>query len=281
MIRGGNSVVNGLSIAAMFFTMLVPLAVLIAALIYFLRKYKFGIKPLLVGAGVFVVFVLIAEGLLNRFILVWNGTTAAFFKNPIAYAVYGALAAGIFEETGRLAGFKLFFKKSHEWKHGIAYGLGHGGIELVIFGGLLALSQISNVSLSFMINTGMFDKLQKAVANVPAQSAALDKVRDQLISLPSWEFFAGGLERIDALFIQLALSIIVLYAVANSRYFFYILAIILHAAVDFSSALYQAHGMPMPLVEIITTVFAIIAAVFVILSPKLFTGDSHAELKAV
>lgn len=273
--------VGGLSIAAMFFTMLVPFAVLIAALIYFLRKYKFGVKPLLVGAGVFIVFALVLEGLLNHFILVWNGPTAAFFKNPIAFAIYGALAAGVFEETGRLAGFKLFFKKSHEWKHGIAYGLGHGGIELLIFGGLLSLSQISNVSLSFMINNGTFSKLQKTVANMPAQSAALDKAREQLISLPSWEFFLGGLERIDAFFIQLALSILVLYAVAHSRYFFYIIAIIMHAAVDFSSALYQAHSIPIQFTEIITTIFAIIAAAFVILSRKLYKSGSNKKLEAV
>jgi uncharacterized membrane protein YhfC len=206
------------SMVGMFFTMLVPLATFVGVLIWFLLHHKTGVKPFLIGAGVFLIFVLLLEGLLNRFLLNWEGVTADFFKNPWALAIYGALAAGIFEETGRLIAFKFFFKGTREWKHGIAYGLGHGGVEVVVIGCLLALTQINNVALSLMINNGTFSSVQKTVAHIPEQAAALNHAREQLINLPPWMFYLGGIERVDALFIQLALSVLVLYAVVNRRY---------------------------------------------------------------
>lgn len=266
--------VSAWSIAGMFVTMLVPIGVLTGALIFFLIRYRTGMKPVLIGAGVFLIFVLLLEGLLNRFLLKWDGPAAAFFKNQLALAVYGALAAGIFEETGRLIGFKFFFKKTREWKHGVAYGLGHGGLEVLLIGGLIALAQVNNVVYSFMINNGTFGSLQKAVAKMPAQAAALEQARRQLVSLPSWEFFIGGLERVDALLIQLALSLLVLYAVAHHRSIVYLLAIFLHALVDFTGPFCKLAGMPVLPVEGIITVYAIAAATFVVMSRKWFIKDA-------
>nr|WP_319488561.1 YhfC family glutamic-type intramembrane protease [uncultured Caproiciproducens sp.] len=205
--------VSGWSIAAMLFTMIVPLGVLIYLLVRFLVHYKTGIKPILIGAGVFLIFVLLQEQLLHRFILQWNPVTAAFFINPLAYAVYGALAAGIFEEKGRLVGFRPFFKQAKNWNHGVAYGIGHGGLEVIYLGGVLALTQINNIALSFMINNGTFGQLLKAAADTPSKASELETVHQQLI-------------------IQLSLSLLVLYAVARHRYLFYLLAILAHALVD-------------------------------------------------
>lgn len=45
---------------------------------------------------------------------------------------FGILAAGIFEETARLIGFHLLKKSYPTFATSLAYGLGHGGIEMLI-----------------------------------------------------------------------------------------------------------------------------------------------------
>jgi uncharacterized membrane protein YhfC len=262
--------VSNLSILAMFFTMLVPLAVFIVVLIWFLVHYKTGMRSVLIGAGVFLVFALLLEGLVNLSVLKLIGPTAAFFKNPLAYAIYGALAAGIFEETGRLLGFKLFFKQKHNWKNGVAYGIGHGGLEVICIGGMLALTQINNIAYSFMINSGTFEQM---VSKVPKYSSVLETAKQQLISLPSWEFLLGGFERISAFAIQLGLSLLVLYAVANRKYLFFALAILLHTIVDFTGYVCNQAGFSPLLTEGIIALYAVVSIIFVVRSRKWFKED--------
>lgn len=269
------------SIVGMFFSMLVPLAVFIVILVWFLRRYRTGMKPLLIGAGIFLVFALILESLLNAFLLRWNGTTAAFFRNTWLAAIYGALAAGIFEETGRLVAFKSFFNNKTEWKHGIAYGLGHGGLEVVVIGGLLTLTQVNNFLFSLMINNGSFSAVQKTVAHVPAQAAALEHAREQLIHLPSYMFFLGGIERVDALFIQLALSLLVLFAVANRRYLFFALAVFLHFLVDFTGLFFRNLNLSPLATEGVITLYAVAAVAFVIISRKKMVNSSASSINQI
>lgn len=260
--------VSGLTIAAIVFSLVVPLALFIVALVYFLARKKAGFVPVLVGAGVFLVFALILESILNNFLLVWNKSTAEFFENTVAYIIYGGLAAGVFEETGRLVGFKLFFKKRQEWKHGIAYGIGHGGLELIVIG---TFAQIANLICSILINNGAFPSMAGLTEE---QAASVENVRQQLISLPSWQFLMPGIERIDAFLIQLALSVLVLYAVRQRRYWFYALAILIHTLIDSSAVLLITIGMPVALLEGIVTLYAVAAVVFVVWSRKLFKDNS-------
>lgn len=266
--------VSGLTIACILIAMLVPLGIVIATLIYFLVRHKTGIVPVLIGAGVFLVFALILEAILNNFILVWNKPTAEFFKNTVAYTIYAGLAAGVFEETGRLVGFKLFFKKRQEWKHGIAYGVGHGGLEVIVIG---VLAQVNNLIYSMMINNGTFQSFQSTSVLTENQISSLENVRQKLVSLPSWEFLLSGIERIDAFIIQLALSILVLYAVKKHRYWFYALAILIHTLIDSSAVFFNNIGMPNALLEGIITLYAVAAVVFVVLSRKLFK-DNEMEI---
>lgn len=263
--------VSILSIAAMCFAAIVPIGLLVVLLILAMTKFKAGFRQVAFGAGVMLVFAFLLEGLVNRTFLVWVGPTAAFFNgNILAYCLYAGLMAGIFEETGRFIAMKLFFKNQHEWKHGVAYGLGHGGLELLCIGGLIALTNISNIVVSVMINVGKYDQIVKLA---PAQSLALEHGRQQLISLPASTFLIGAVERIDTLFIQLALSILVLYAVAKRRYLFYLLAILIHAAMDFTVAFTGKLGVNMWLIELIIFLIAIVSVIFIIQSRKLFMHE--------
>jgi uncharacterized membrane protein YhfC len=68
-------------------------------------------RNILVGAGVFFVFSQVLEEGLNSYILKLNPTTAAWLSGtPIAYALYGCLAAALFEEIGRYLGMRFLVR---------------------------------------------------------------------------------------------------------------------------------------------------------------------------
>ncbi|MDR0538038.1 MAG: YhfC family intramembrane metalloprotease [Tannerellaceae bacterium] len=58
--------------------------------------------------------------------------------------------AGLFEETARFISFKILKKKYNGIGTGLAYGIGHGGIEAVLLAGL---SMIVSIVFCIMINT--------------------------------------------------------------------------------------------------------------------------------
>lgn len=246
-----------------------PLALWVVLLVLFFRRYKRGIKELLIGAAVFLVAALVLEQIVHSVILVRIPATAAFFKQPLAYAIYGGLMAGLFEETGRFVAFHLFFKQKHRYQDGIAYGLGHGGLELLLIG---VLSQVGNLVNASMINSGAYAMIaQKA----PAQAAALAQVQRTLAQAPSYLFAVSGLERILALAVQLGLSVLVLYAVAHKQPKFFVLAIGLHALLDFGAVMGKYTPAPILVSEGIVAVFAVAAVIWLVRARPLFKAPKE------
>ena len=78
----------------------------------------------LVGAGCFIGYALVLEQLLHAAVF---SLFPAITLYPAAYTAYGCLAAGLFEETGRLMGLSLLCKKDRDLALGVGYGIGHGG----------------------------------------------------------------------------------------------------------------------------------------------------------
>lgn len=146
--------------------------------------------------------------------------------------MYGALVAGIFEEAGRYFGFRLLLKHNRKRRDGIAYGLGDGGEAIFIAG----MTSIQSLVYAVMINTG---KLEQSLGGKASPDVLAD-IKSKLLNASFYEVLLGGLERIPALFIQIALSLIVLYAVRAKRKIVLVYAILLHALIDFTPALYQA-----------------------------------------
>ncbi|MEQ8198140.1 MAG: YhfC family glutamic-type intramembrane protease, partial [Clostridiaceae bacterium] len=104
--------VSNNAIASIIFGMIFCFVFPTAILIYFKKKEHFKMKPVLMGSLVFIVFALILEQMFHKFVI----TSKIISVNTIGFAVYAALAAGVFEETGRFVAFKMFLKKNTEWK---------------------------------------------------------------------------------------------------------------------------------------------------------------------
>ncbi|ATW23772.1 YhfC family intramembrane metalloprotease [Candidatus Formimonas warabiya] len=257
--------VSGASIAAMVFSLLISVGLPVAFLTYFRLRYKISFKAVGVGILVFIIFTQILEKLMHLYFLKYNVSTVQFLKNPLAYAVYGCLAAGIFEECGRFVAFKFLLKKVREWKGGIAYGIGHGGVEAIFTGMFAGINQLVN---SILINRGLLDKLAAKLPGVD-----ISRLKEAMISAPSYTFAVVGYERAMAFLLQIALSLLVLYGVKNGKSHLLLLAILLHAAVDFPAALYQKGALSLLAVEGILLAAGIISAVFITRSRKVFDRE--------
>ena len=174
-------VFSAASIAGCIFTVLVSIALPVAALAVLKRKTGRGLLAALVGAGCFIGYALVLEQLLHAAVF---SLFPAITLYPAAYTAYGCLAAGLFEETGRLMGLSLLCKKDRDLALGVGYGIGHGGA--------------------------------------------------------AGAFWAAGVERIAAMALHMALSILVWMAVTRRvPIWYYFAAVLLHAAANIPAALSQ------------------------------------------
>ena len=268
--------VSILTIAALCFSLIGCFVVPIVLCIVFMRKTRPGALPLILGIAVFIIFVLILEQLMHYAVLFGIPFTRDLIGgNTWLYATYGALAAGIFEEAGRFLAFSLFLKKKREWKHGITYGIGHGGIEAIL---IAFPSVLNSLIYSILINTGGFDALKNSTPT--ATASLLEQARQSLLNEPSWLFALSGVERMCALIFQIALSVLVLYAVYSKKYLFVGLAVLLHAGIDFPAALYQRGVLPIWSVELFCVLLTIPSLIFIFKSRKLFAGAANEQSPA-
>ena len=195
-----TEMVSSAAIGGMAVTLLASIGIPVAALFVARKKIKGKMFCALIGAGTFVVFALILEQLLHQVMIAAFG--GSLTGNIWFYALYGGLAAGVFEETGRLLSMKFLMKKTLSKENSVMYGIGHGGAESVI---LIGLTYISNIVTAVMINAGMLDSILSDVA---------------------------GIERAAAFALQICLSYIVYRAVKEKKPAFYFFAVALHFIAD-------------------------------------------------
>ncbi len=217
--------VSTASIAGMGFSLVISIGIPIALMIIAKIRLKAKMISVAIGAGTFVVFALILEPILHAAMIAAFGT--GLTGNLWAYSLYGGLAAGVFEETGRLVSMKFLMKKTLSKENAVMYGIGHGGIESVL---IVGLSMISNLAMSFTVNAGQLETVL-APLDPATKQQALSQISG-LWTIPSWQFYISGIERILAIALQLCLSYTVYLAVKNRKMIYYVIAVALHMAAD-------------------------------------------------
>ena len=220
------------------------------------KKHHAQLSTILIGAGTFIVFALVLESIVHRVVL--NGPGGAVIQGKtLYYALYGGLMAGLFEETGRFLAMKFLLKKEPtETKPGISYGLGHGGVEMII---LFGISMISTLTMALMVNLGQTDTL---LSSVPAEAKdQLTTTLEQLQTTSAGIYLLGLWERFSALILHIGLSILVWAAVRKGGKWLWLFpaAILLHALVD-ALAVILSKSAGMVMVELIVMALAIAVA---------------------
>lgn len=250
--------VSNLSITFMGMSLIISLFVPIVGMIYLKKKYNASLKVFFIGALAFFIAVNIIESPIHTYFLSYNKSTASFLlNNPVAYMLYGGFMAGIMEETARLISFK-FFIKGRDTTTALTYGIGHGGIEAILIG---ALGSLNSIVYAILINKGGFQSIMEGAS---VSKDVINTTYNQFVDSASVLWLITGVERLIAITIQISLSVLVLYAIREKKYIYYIVAIISHAIIDFPAALYQVGVLKnIYLVELGILVMAIVLVVFV------------------
>jgi uncharacterized membrane protein YhfC len=258
--------VSALSILLMAVTLGISFLFPIGLMIYYRKKEKIDIIAVLIGALIFFVSQLVLRiPMLN--IMSSMGWLKGISNNLWLSGIFLGLTAGLFEEIGRFIGFKFLLKKRLEWKNGVAYGIGHGGIESIL---LVGMTYVNNLIYSFLINGGVFDKI---ASQLPGDTAQM--IFDGLVKSRSTDFLLGGNERFFTIFVHIALSLVVLYAVMNRKYIFLALSVLLHTLLNAPLPLltkyfgaYTAEGY--------IVIWGILSIIFVFKSKKIFSSKVYA-----
>ena len=202
--------ISGLAIAGVICSIVLSMGGPIVLFIAGRVKLKARISSFFIGAGTFLLFAMLLEQLMHVVVIQLCGLNAQ--SRPWLYYVYAALAAAVFEETGRLIAMKFWMKKWLDFPNALMYGIGHGGVEAILIGGLPG---ISNLVSMLMINSGA---MQNTLSALPAESA--NQTVSQLSALwttPAPLFFVSGIERISAIILHIGLSLLIYRAVKSGK----------------------------------------------------------------
>ena len=233
------------SILAILFTLVFSIAFPIGLMLY-LRQRGGKWIAFLIGAVTFILFAMILESILHNLVFLTPLWTI-LQSNIWLYGLYGGLAAGVFEETGRLLAFKLFLKKEQEPITALSYGIGHGGAEAIL---LVGLTMVNNLVLAAAVSAG------------GTTDPAVLEMAEQLASTPAGMFLWAAFERFGAIILHLSLSVLVFAAVREpGKKWLFPAAILTHAAANFIAVVSNTY-LPVAATEIIVLAFAVMVALF-------------------
>ena len=239
-------------------TMLALFAILIAAVWYARKKYKINFAVLGLGAVAFFASSQVLEKIIHLLVLhpQKDGTVPLMTENPLLYVIYGICMAALFEETARLIFFKWLEKKrTLEDSDALAYGLGHGGLELLYLG--------MGSLISLLILFSLLESSNPDLANLLPQNT-LETVQ----SLSGWQIYLLGVERVLALVMQIGLSFWVYQAVRQKKWIYLVAAYGLHALFDLAPSLSQVGWLSNPL--LVEGLLAVEVIIFIYFTKSIF-----------
>ena len=239
-------------------TMLALFAILIAAVWYARKQYKINFAVLGLGAVAFFASSQVLEKIVHLLVLhpQKDGTVPLMTENPLLYVIYGISMAALFEETARLIFFKWLEKKrTLEDSDALAYGLGHGGLELIYIG-------IASLLNLFILFSAVESQNSNIMQLLPESTLAT------INNLAAWQIYLLGLERILALLLQVGLTFWVYQAVRQKKWIYLVAAYGLHALFDLAPSLSQVGWLSNPL--LVEGLLAVEVIIFIYFTKSIF-----------
>mgnify|MGYP001107160910 CR=1 FL=1 len=177
----------------------------IVGLVILMRKRKGAGKAFVWGALAFVVSQLLIRIPILQLVLPNFQWFAVMQLYPWKYGLFLGLTAGLAEETARWIAARCFLRGKDTLGHGLAFGLGHGGIEAML---LIGPNMIAGTVMVLTGQTALF----------PADGVSV---------------LVAGAERIFAMSFHIGAALLVLYGVRAGRGFrYWALAVALHTVMD-------------------------------------------------
>ena len=235
--------------AVIIISILFAFAFPIGLIVWWNRKHKGNIWPFFAGMICFTLFAMGLEQILHYFFLVKESpVSGAINGSAVFYMLYGAFAAGIFEETGRLFGFKVLLRNRTDRSNAVGYGIGHGGVEVIfVFGVTYIIYLLSSLGVNF------------------GDAAADEALVGAIGQLSMGNALIAMFERVSAMLIHIGLSMLMFKAVKEKgKLWLYPVSITLHALADMPAALFQF--------GVLRSLFAVEALAFIMGVVCLFLG---------
>ncbi len=230
-----------LKTVCMLLAALFSVALPVVLLLVWRKKTGARTLPFFVGMLVFFLFAMVLERLVNDFVLQSAGVVSLFLRDhDVAYIIYGSVIAGVFEETGRYLAFRTVLRNHTEKRTAVTYGIGHGGIEMIL---VLGLSYA--MMLAALLTNGSGEALGVYFSSAQLQTPGT-------VGL-------AVLERLFAISAHIGLSVFVFFSVWDAqRLWYYPLAIWLHALIDVPAVLWQRDLLPLWQTEAIVGVLSVV-----------------------
>lgn len=169
------------------------------------------------------------------------------YFNPLVLG----LAAGLCEEPARLVAYKLLKERGKPFRAALMLGAGHGGAESAVLVGFSAL-----VSFVLMI-----------AYTIPGVKLG-EPLSSQLAVAwtTAWHIpLLAAFERLAAMAMQVALSVMVWLAVSRCKWGWFAVAILVHAVIDFMAVFLISAGWSNFAVEGVIGVVALLSLGFILL----------------
>ncbi len=182
----------------------------------------------------------------------------AFWINLVVLTI----SAALFEEVGRYLVMRYLGKNVRDWKEGVMFGAGHGGIEAILL-----------VGLTVAVNLVLILAGERILAMI--QNASPDQVeilRQQIESLRTmawWMPFLSVWERALAIVFHISASLLVLRAVVHGEQKWLWLSVLWHTFLNAAALLAVRYTNPVA-TEGILTVITVLAVVIILRSRAWF-----------
>jgi uncharacterized membrane protein YhfC len=171
--------------------------------------------------------------------------------SPRTTALVLGLTAGLCEETARYVAYRWAWRDLRSWREALMFGAGHGGIESIVFVGLVVGSAWLNMALLQGSDLETWGLTAGQAAQLQAQ---LDAYWSQDWSTP----LLAALERLFAITFHVGMAVLVLQAV-KSGIGYLVLGIGLHTGVNALALLARQAGWSLAAVEGVVGGFALLA----------------------
>ncbi len=207
------------------FLMMIFIPVLVAW--YIGKRVEHPWRLFFIGAGTFVlsqVFHIPFNTLiLNDLLAAWGFTASSKGIHLVMWAALLGLSAGTFEGVARYLALRFWAKVDRSWLNAMMVGIGHGGGEAIILGVLVGINTMVLIAYRGSDISALVPQEQLDVTLV---------VIEQFWSYPWYGALLGGIERIWAIILHLAATVLVFHAIRRKNILWLFLGIGLHALFD-------------------------------------------------
>lgn len=237
-------------IVAFIIEILIMIGVPIVLWSYLTKRFNLTMNLVWAGAITFILSQVVHLPLNYVLGLLRGGKGVALWPLP-AMALVAGLSAGVCEELARYLALKFWKKEARSWEEGITFGAGHGGMESLILG-LLVFSTFINM---LIMKSGGLERLGLSGEDF----LRLKSQVEAFWSVPWYVPLLGGLERIFAITMHLAWTLLVLQSIVRSNILWLFYAILGHTLVDGIAVFMKMKVYSTILMETVVFIFALFA----------------------